>query len=87
MRSKHETGPACDPQLWVTIAVTLLNVSRNEIYVTVCSREGSVKQGKIRLFCRAGQGEQPLQLIWKESTGWVCWLSGEKYINVTIKPS
>jgi len=86
MCSKYKTGPAYNPQLWATIAVTLLDVSRNEIYVTVCNREGSVKQEKIRLLCKAGQGEQPLQLIWKESTGWICWLSGKRY-NVIIKPS
>lgn len=87
MRSKHKAGPAYDPQLWATIAVTLLDVSRNEIYVTVYSREGSVRQGKIRLLCKAGEGGQPLQLIWKESTGWACWLCGKRYFNVAVKPS
>lgn len=55
--------------------------SISTIYVRAIMRKGSVKKRKITVQARADSQAVPVYLIWKPSTGWICWIAGKK-VNV-----
>jgi len=67
-----------------TISVEIPELGSSKIYVTVLYREGSLKKGKIHLYCKAGPDQESLHLIWKKGTGWFSWLRYKKYNYVRV---
>lgn len=79
--------PRYIPRVGHVIMIQLRDVSRNEIPTRVLYSEGSVRTGKIRLYCQSGEKAEPVHLIWKETTGWICWIGPKRFTNVSVDPS
>ena len=83
MRSFSTTDPLYIPKVGDNIEVIVPESSRS-IYGKVVHKWGSNAQGKINILCKAGPKSAGFHLIWKESTGWFCWIVNAHYHNLQV---
>ena len=83
MRSFSTTDPPYVPEIWDIIKV-MVPRSSQPIYGKVVHIWGSNAQGKINVLCKTGPKATALHLIWKETTGWFCWISNAHYHNLEV---
>jgi len=83
MKSFSTAGPPYVPKVWDIVKVTSPDI-REPIYGMVVHQWGSNAQGKINVICKSGPKASALHLIWKEKTGWFCWIQTTHYHNLSV---
>jgi hypothetical protein len=83
---QHTLGMTYLPNSGDPVAIRIPELSHNPICTFVRGRTGSYRNGKVVLYCPTGPGDTQgnIQLIWKPSTGWFCWMLGKKYSTVQV---
>ena len=74
------------PRTGDTVSIRIPALSGNPIITVVHFRAGSARKGKVVLRCPTGPNDARgnIQLTWKPSTGWFCWMLGKKYSPVHV---
>ncbi len=82
-KSFSTAGPPYVPKIWDIVQV-MVPGSIQPIYGMVVHQWGSNAQGKINVLCKSGPKASALHLIWKEKTGWFCWIHNAHYHNLSV---
>lgn len=80
--------PAYIPTYGEQVRLSIPELSTSSSIVTyVTYREGGGRKQKVLFRCMVGpnDGTGSIQVLWKPSTGWSCWMLGKPYRNVRVE--